>query len=82
QRFLAGRKLWDEDFEQECFDNAKETMAAAAKAAEKVGPPALETMFTDVYATMPADLAVQRDGLLRAQEAGQLTGKDEGYFPL
>jgi len=82
QRFLASKKLWDEDFERECIDGAKEEISAAIKTAEAVGPPELSTMFTDVYATMPADLAVQRDGLLRAQEAGQLTGKDEGYFPL
>ena len=34
QRFLATRKLWDEDFEQEVFEGAKKTMADAAKAAQ------------------------------------------------
>jgi pyruvate dehydrogenase E1 component alpha subunit len=82
QRFLSTRDLWSEDFEKECVEGAKERISAAIKAAEAAGPPPLESMFEDVYATMPPELAIQRDGLLRAQEAGQLTGKDEGYFPL
>ena len=29
-----------------------------------------------------AELALQRDGLVGLAKSGQLTGKDEGYFPL
>ena len=39
-------------------------------------------MFTDVYADMPEELELQQEGLTRLAESGQLTGKDEGFFPL
>jgi pyruvate dehydrogenase E1 component alpha subunit len=82
REFLTKRGLWDEDFEQECQEGAKERLSAAAKEAEKAGPPPVETMFDGVYAETPPELALQRDGLVGLAKSGQLTGKDEGYFPL
>jgi TPP-dependent pyruvate/acetoin dehydrogenase alpha subunit len=46
--------------------------------AEAAGPPALETMFTDVYARMPAHLEEQMKYAL----ALGLGTKFEGAFPL
>jgi pyruvate dehydrogenase E1 component alpha subunit len=80
--YLAKRDLWDEEFETECAERAKEEIAAAVKSAEQAGLPPVETIFDGVYAETPAELALQREGLLRLAKSGQLTGKDEGYFPL
>ncbi len=80
--FLVRKNLWDEDFEQECLLGSKELLSAAAKEAQKAGPPPVQTMFEGVYAEMPAELKLQMDGLMGLAKSGQLTGKDEGYFPL
>ena len=80
--YLAAHGLWDEEFEERCATGSKEEIAAAVKSAEAVGLPPVETMFEGVFEEMPEELALQRDGLLRLAQSGQLTGKDEGYFPL
>ncbi|MCU0725410.1 MAG: pyruvate dehydrogenase (acetyl-transferring) E1 component subunit alpha [Planctomycetes bacterium] len=82
QVFLARRKLWDEEFEKTCVEEAKEAISAAVTAVEKAPPPAPETMFEGVFETPPAELALQRDALIRLSASGQLTGRDDGYFPL
>ena len=82
RQFLEKRKLWDEEFESKCVEESRAECLAAARAAEAVGPPPVETMFEGVFAETPKELALQRDGLVRLVETGQLTGKDEGYFPL
>jgi 2-oxoisovalerate dehydrogenase E1 component alpha subunit len=80
--FLEEKGLWTEEFGEECRTAAKETLLEAAKRAEKAGPPPVTELFNEVYEEIPAELALQRDGLLSQIERGELTGKDEGYFPL
>ena len=80
--FLAKHDLWDEEFEKECVETSREDIAAAVKAAEEAGPPAVDTIFEQVYAETPVELELQREGLHRLIKSGGLTGKDEGYFPL
>jgi pyruvate dehydrogenase E1 component alpha subunit len=80
--FLGSRDLWDPEFEKQVTEETTDSLAKAAKEAEKHGPPAVETMFEGVYAEMPKELAMQRDSLVGLAKSGQLTGKDEGYFPL
>jgi pyruvate dehydrogenase E1 component alpha subunit len=82
QVFLARQKLWDEEFEKHCQEGAKEAISAAVTAVEKAPPPAPETMFEGVFETLPPELALQRDALVRLSAAGRLTGRDDGYFPL
>jgi TPP-dependent pyruvate/acetoin dehydrogenase alpha subunit len=82
RRYLEDGGLWDEEFEKACWDEAREELSAAVAEAEAAGPPAVETMFEGVYAELTEELELQRDGLLRLAQTGQLTGKDEGYFPL
>jgi pyruvate dehydrogenase E1 component alpha subunit len=55
-----------------------EEISAAVQRAEAQGPPAIETMFTDVYAEMPPALAEQMRHAVAMGE-GQ---KFEGAFPL
>ncbi|MHC4469944.1 MAG: pyruvate dehydrogenase (acetyl-transferring) E1 component subunit alpha [Planctomycetota bacterium] len=80
--FLEARGLFSEEFDAECAETAKRELSEAAKRAEKAGPPPVEDLFTDVYAEPTPELNIQRDGLLRLVERGELTGKDEGFFPL
>ena len=53
-------------------------ISTAIKDAEALPPPALETMFTDVYKDMPAHIAEQ---MRYAQAMGE-GQKFEGAFPL
>jgi pyruvate dehydrogenase E1 component alpha subunit len=82
RRFLAKRELWTKEFEKEAVETARERISAAVKAAEEAGPPPVESLFDDVYATPTAELSIQRQGLVSLAAKGELTGKDEGYFPL
>ena len=49
----------------------EEEIREAASKVEKAGPPALETMFEEVYAQLPWHLAEERDEAVRA-------GKERG----
>ena len=49
-------------------EEATATVAAAAKAAEAMPPPARETLFTDVYAELPWNLREQRSELFSIQD--------------
>lgn len=65
--YLEGIGAWDEAFEKEVRDSTEEEVAAAVRAEEKVGPPAAETIFTDVYAKLPRHLQDQLDDLVRSR---------------
>ena len=56
----------------------KAAIDEAIARAEASPPPALDTLFTDVYAAMPPHITAQRDEARR--EAGG--GENEGAFPL
>lgn len=82
QKFLKGRGLWDEQFEKETVETAQTTVRDGAKEAEECGPPPIESIFEGVYESLHPELELQREGLRRLAETGQLTGRDEGFFPL
>ena len=79
RRYLEHRGLWSEEREQEATKDGQARIAAAIAEAEKLPPPALETLFEDVYAEMPWHLIEQRQWLL---ESGGPEGPVEGRFPL
>jgi len=79
RRYLEHRGLWSEEREQEATKEGQARIAEAIAKAEKLPPPALETMFEDVYAEIPWHLAEQRRWLL---ESGGPEGPVEGRFPL
>jgi len=57
-------------------------VGAAAKQAEAVGPPALETVFSDVYADVPEHLRRQGQAIFDlARRKGDAAAGD-GEFPL
>ncbi len=80
RRTLEKRKRWAASEDEAAWAEAKEEINAAFKAAERIPPPPLESLFEDVYSDLPWHLAEQRDALL---SEGSTHVKDEGAaFPL
>lgn len=77
--YLRQRGVWDEDFERECWEGAKERINAAIKRAEELGKPPVESMFEDVYRDLTPQLREQRDELTGLEGPA---AEDEGAFPL
>jgi 2-oxoisovalerate dehydrogenase E1 component alpha subunit len=57
-------------------------IAAAAREAEQVGPPGLETVFSDVYATLPTHLRKQGEELFDLGRRRGDAHAGDGKFPL
>jgi 2-oxoisovalerate dehydrogenase E1 component alpha subunit len=82
QAFLAKKRLWTPAKEKELTESITADLSAAIDAAEQTPPPAVETMFDDVYHHLPPHLIEQRQAVLdqiRTSGAIQDTG---GKFPL
>jgi 2-oxoisovalerate dehydrogenase E1 component alpha subunit len=69
RRFLVGRGLWNEAMHERFTKEITDEILEALKHAETVGPPSVETMFDDVFATLPPHLAEQRAELLAQPRA-------------
>jgi TPP-dependent pyruvate/acetoin dehydrogenase alpha subunit len=82
ERFLAKRGLWSEELGTRCRDEATAEMREATSEAEAVDKPALETIFSDVYAEVPAHL--RRQGQIAFELARRLgdPAAGDGEFPL
>ena len=78
RRWLAAEGLVDEALDESIRAEEKARIDAAIATAEAAAPPAVETVFSDVYAEMPANVREQRDATLREQGGGTA----EGAFPL
>lgn len=65
---LESRGLWDEGREKALEESLKTEINAAVKEAEAAGPPQLDTLFSDVYATLLPELARQRAQLLEEKK--------------
>lgn len=82
ERFLERRSLWSAKLREEMLAEANAEVNAAAKVAEATPKPGIETIFTDVFATMPAH--IRRQGEL-AFDLGRRMGEaaaGDGAFPL
>ncbi len=66
RRYLEGNGLWNDTLQRALEASLEAELGAAIDAAEKVAPPALETLFDDVYAVRPRHLDEQRAELLAA----------------
>lgn len=73
--------LWSEEQEKELSERVKAEINAAVAKVEKLAPPALETMFTDVYAKVPLHLREQYEDLIRREGTGHEADPDAA-FPL
>lgn len=78
--YLEKRGLWDEIDDAALHQEIDEEITKAVRDAEKVAPPALETVFSDVYAEMPAHIREQMEEFLRSGERRRPEISDK--FPL
>lgn len=82
ERFLAKRGLWSEATREQMSEECRAEIQEGVRAAEAVGKPGLETIFSDIYAEVPAHLRTQ------GQEAYDLAARKgdaaagDGEFPL
>lgn len=80
--YLTKKKLWNDSAESKMQEELKALLADAVEKAEALPPPEIETMFEDVYESIPPQLQRQMDALKKEQE---LRGKFENTseaFPL
>jgi len=63
RRYLEKQGLWDEKKEKELWEEAKEEVTKAIKAAKQTPKPPLKTLVEDVYSDIPDTLQEQYDGL-------------------
>ncbi len=76
--YLQKRGLWNDDKEAAFKEDIAQRVNAAIAAAEQNGPPADETLVTDVYATVPEPLKEQLAEVLALEGRGV----NQGAFPL
>ena len=78
--YLETRDLWDEIDDGHLQKELDVTISEAIRVAEKTPPPALETVFTDVYAEMPPHLREQMEEFMKSGERRRPEISDK--FPL
>jgi pyruvate dehydrogenase E1 component alpha subunit len=71
RRYLEKKQLWSETDEKKVQEDVNKEIDEAIAYAEKIPRPALETLFTDVYAEMPWHLEEQLRELKREKELGE-----------
>jgi pyruvate dehydrogenase E1 component alpha subunit len=67
--WLSDQGLWSDDHENRLAQEIDQRFRDAVAVAERTAPPPLESMFDDVYQTVPWHLAEQRAELLRGPRA-------------
>lgn len=82
EKFLAKKKLWNEDLRAKYTDEATREVNDAVQAAEHTPRPGIETIFSDVYADVPAHIRKQGEAAfdLAARKGDASAG--DGKFPL
>jgi len=78
RRYLELEGLVSASLDEQIQAELKASIDAAITKAEAGPAPDVETLFTDVYAEMPAHIVEQRDEVLREQGGGS----NQGAFPL
>ena len=81
RKHLELQDLWSEEQEKDLSERVKAEINAAVAKVEKLPPPALETLFTDVYAKVPRNLREQYEDLVRREGTGHEADPDAA-FPL
>ena len=65
RKYLEKRQLWDAAREERLAQEISDEVLSTLKAVENIGPPPRESLFEDVYATVPWHLQEQREELQR-----------------
>jgi pyruvate dehydrogenase E1 component alpha subunit/2-oxoisovalerate dehydrogenase E1 component alpha subunit len=76
--WLRGAGILEDGIEERWTQEINDEIGVAVQEAEALGPPSIETMFTDVYARMPAHLEEQMRYAVAMGEGAKI----EGAFPL
>ena len=71
RKYLEWKGMWSEADEKKTQDETNREIDEAVQHAEKLPKPALETLFTDVYAEMPWNLEEQLRELRQEKERGE-----------
>ena len=82
ERFLEQRQLWTKAQGEALYAQAVEQVNAAVKEAEATPPPKLESIFSDVYATVPQHLRRQGQAAFELAARKGDAGAGDGKFPL
>ncbi len=69
-RYLEKKGLWSQEWDEALRDEVEAELEAAVKAAEAIAPPALDTIFTDVYEDVPWHIQEQMEDFLKHQKEG------------
>jgi len=69
RRYLVAQKAWDSGAEQSLIDDVESRFKRAVAIAEATAPPSLESMFDDVYQSLPWNLVEQKKELLEGPRA-------------
>ena len=80
--FLQQKGLWSESMDADISREATEAISAAAKEAEHTATPGLETIFSDVYAELPAHLRAQGEAAFDLARRKGSADAGDGAFPL
>jgi 2-oxoisovalerate dehydrogenase E1 component alpha subunit len=80
--YLKGRKVWTQTWEDALTQEIQDEITKAVEEAEATPPPPVETLFDDVYATIPRMLQEQKDGLLEQIRRSGAIEDTGGAFPL
>jgi pyruvate dehydrogenase E1 component alpha subunit len=80
--FLEKKKVWTEAWEKALTEELTAEIGAAVDAAEQTPPPAVETMFDDVFATLPPHLVEQRQAVMDQIKTSGAIEDTGGKFPL
>ncbi len=82
REFLTVRGLWTEELESEWTTAAYDSVNTGAKTAEATEGPRLETVFSDVYAELPAHLRAQGEAAFDLAKRKGDAAAGDGAFPL
>jgi 2-oxoisovalerate dehydrogenase E1 component alpha subunit len=82
EKFLTAAKLLAPGRAEALRREVEEDVTAAVREAEKVGPPGLETIFSDVYAELPVHVRKQGEQLFDLGRRRGDAHAGDGKFPL
>jgi TPP-dependent pyruvate/acetoin dehydrogenase alpha subunit len=82
ERYLAKKKLWTKELGERLYAESVDEVSAAVKVAESTPAPKLESIFTDVFASVPAHLRRQGQAAFELAARKGDAGAGDGKFPL
>jgi 2-oxoisovalerate dehydrogenase E1 component alpha subunit len=82
KRYLTQKKLLSAKDDEAVHKSCADELQSAIEAAEKMGPPAVSTLFDDVFAQRTAQLDAQHEALKDALQRGVVSKGHHGEFPL